>query len=401
MIEIILALLLGCTIGTFTGIFPGIHINLVSAFLLAGIGYFSGVEGIVLVVFIVAMAITHTFIDFIPSIYLGAPEEDSFLAVLPGHQLLREGKGHEAVVLTLFGSITALPITLIFSFVFVLALSSVYDYFGIIMPFVLIFVSSYLILREEEFLISFVVFLMAGFLGLFTFNLPVKEPLLPLLTGLFGISGIIVSLKSKVIIPKQKIKKMSKIKLERKSIWRNIFTACFAAPLCSFLPGIGSGHAAVIGSEILGKKNDKRSFLFLVGAINTIVMTLSFVTAYTIGRTRTGAAVAVQEILGKISFWNLITIIFVVMIAGILAFFTGVNLSKFFSKYVMTFNYRKISFVVLGILLAVNLVLSNSLGLVVLITGSAIGIFCVMSGTRRINLMGCLLLPTIVFYLFG
>jgi len=141
--------------------------------------------------------------------------------------------------------------------------------------------------------------------------------------------------------------------------------------------------------------------LFLVGAINTIVMTLSFVTAYTIGRTRTGAAVAVQEILGKISFWNLITIIFVVMIAGILAFFTGVNLSKFFSKYVMTFNYRKISFVVLGILLAVNLVLSNSLGLVVLITGSAIGIFCVMSGTRRINLMGCLLLPTIVFYLFG
>ena len=161
MIEIILALLLGCTIGTFTGIFPGIHINLVSAFLLAGIGYFSGVEGIVLVVFIVAMAITHTFIDFIPSIYLGAPEEDSFLAVLPGHQLLREGKGHEAVVLTLFGSITALPITLIFSFVFVLALSSVYDYFGIIMPFVLIFVSSYLILIEEEFLISFVVFLIA------------------------------------------------------------------------------------------------------------------------------------------------------------------------------------------------------------------------------------------------
>jgi len=83
ILELIIALLIGILAGTMTGLFPGIHINLVAAGLLASVGYFSGIPVLALVVFVVAMAVTHTFIDFIPSIYLGAPEEDSFLAVLP------------------------------------------------------------------------------------------------------------------------------------------------------------------------------------------------------------------------------------------------------------------------------------------------------------------------------
>lgn len=273
IVELIIALFVGLVFGTITGLIPGIHINLVAAGLLALIGgaYFSGLEPLVLVVFVVAMAITHTFVDFIPSIYLGAPEEDSFLAVLPGHQLLKEGKGHEAVVLTLYGSLMALPIFLLFSIVFVNFLPSFFLFFERFIPFVLIFASLYLIFREEDVVVSLVVFLMAGMLGLFTFNLPVKEPLLPLLSGLFGISGLIVSLKNKFSIPVQKIKGLRKIKMKRKNILRMSFAAALSAPLSSFLPGVGAGHAAVIGSEISGSSGeDKRSFLFLVGAISTI-----------------------------------------------------------------------------------------------------------------------------------
>src|SRR3989304_1437469 len=102
--ELFIALLCGVIAGTFTGLFPGIHINLIAALLLSSLSalskYFSPLQ---LIIFIVAMSITHTFIDFIPSIFLGAPEEDTFLSILPGHQLLREGKGYEAVILTLYG----------------------------------------------------------------------------------------------------------------------------------------------------------------------------------------------------------------------------------------------------------------------------------------------------------
>ena len=33
-----------------------------------------------------------TFIDFIPSIFLGCPDTDTELSILPGHELLKKGE---------------------------------------------------------------------------------------------------------------------------------------------------------------------------------------------------------------------------------------------------------------------------------------------------------------------
>lgn len=401
ILEIILAFILGIIAGSFTGLFPGIHINLVAAGLLALIagGYFSGIAPLVFVVFVVVMAITHTFIDFIPSVFLGAPEDESFIAVLPGHRMLMEGKGFEASVLVMRGALSALGIVLVFSFIFVKFLPHFFEFIQIGIPFILIFASVYLIFSEEKWISAGIIFLLAGILGWLTFNLPVKEPLLPLLSGLFGVSSLIVSVKSKVKLPRQRILKLRRIKLERKSFLKSIFAACIAGPMCSFLPGIGSGHAAVIGSEIIGNEKDNRAFLFLIGAINIVVMSLSFVTAYSIGKGRTGAAVAVQKILEEIKFSDLVVILVVIFFAAFAAFFLGVYFARIFARRINKFDYGKISIVVIGILFLVNIFLSNWLGVLVLITSTALGTFCIFSNVRRINLMGCLLLPTIIFYL--
>lgn len=402
LLQIILALAIGVLSGTLTGLFPGIHINLIAAGLLALVtgGVFMNFEPIVLVVFVVAMAVTHTFLDFIPAVFLGAPEEDSFLAVLPGHQMLKEGRGHEAVIYTLYGSLVALPIILIFSFSFIYFLGDVYSYIHVAIPYVLIFASFYLIFRENYVWSAVAVFLLAGFLGLFAFNSPVREPLLPMLSGLFGVSGLIVSINSKVKIPMQKVPRLREAGFGVNSL-KPIFAGAIVSSLSSFLPGVGAGHAAVLSSEIADIDEDKNNFLFLVGMINTVVMALSFVTVYVAGRTRTGAAVAVSKLLGEISFGNLFVVLLVVSVSGLIAFLVGVNLSKIFASRICSFDYTKISLMVLGILVIVNFVLTNWVGLVVLVTSSALGVFCIVSGVRRIQLMGALLLPTIVFYLFG
>ena len=112
--DIILAILIGCLAGTITGLIPGIHVNLISMLLISVSGYLLGFTNpMVLAVFIIAMAITHTFLDSIPSIFLGAPDADMALGVLPGHRLLMEGKGYEAVKLTVIGSLLALIVTLL------------------------------------------------------------------------------------------------------------------------------------------------------------------------------------------------------------------------------------------------------------------------------------------------
>src|SRR3989338_4818143 len=397
IIELIIALIIGVMAVTFTGLFPGIHINLVATLLISS-SLISLVSPLTAVIFIVPMSITHTFLDFIPSIYLGAPQEDSFLSILPGHQLLKEGRGHEAVVLTLYGSIFALPVILIFTPIFVFILPMIYGLVALIMPFILIFISLFLIFREENIFSSFLVFALSGLLGLLTFNLPIKEPLMPLLTGLFGVSALFISIKNKSGMDKQKELSLKEIKLTKNEFGKACSAAIISSPFCSFLPGIGSGHAAVIGSELIEQNN--KSFLFLVGSLNTIVMGLSFVTAYVIQKTRTGSATIIQEILTKITFQNLMVILLIIILSSLFAFFIGLYISKKASTVLNKISYRLLSIVTLVVLISLTLIFSNFLGLTVLITGASIGAFCILSNSRRINLMGCLLIPTIIYYLF-
>jgi len=95
ILESILLVFVGMGIGIFAGLTPRIHVNttipiiLSLAFLLPSPYY--------LAVLVVSVAVTEMFIDYIPSIFLGAPEADTSLSVLPGHRLLLEGRGYEAI----------------------------------------------------------------------------------------------------------------------------------------------------------------------------------------------------------------------------------------------------------------------------------------------------------------
>lgn len=238
MIEYILALLIGIFAGTISGLLPGVHINLVSALLVGSLGYFSGLQPLVLVIFIVAMTITHTFLDFIPSIFLGAPDEDSVLSVLPGHELLLKGKGYEAVVLTLYGCLLGLALSLLFVPIFIFIFTKIYFYLKFVMFFILIFTNLYLLFKEKTSkTLAFVVFMLSGFLGLITLNLPLDQALLPLLSGLFGSSSLITSIFKKEKLPKQKI---TEVKMNKKEFIKPGIASILVAPLCSFLPAIQS-----------------------------------------------------------------------------------------------------------------------------------------------------------------
>ena len=397
MWELVLALLLGVVIGTLTGLAPGIHVNLIAAFLVASLDKFHSVPAIALVSFIASLSITHIVVDFIPSIFLGAPEEDSFLAILPGHQMLREGHGFSAVVYACYGALIAVPVLVLATPLYIYFLPSLYPLLKTALPFILIFISCYLILREELPVISFLIFSLAGLLGLLTFNLPVKEPLMPLLTGLFGISSLLVASKNKEKIKKQTIVPIRKIYLSRKELIRTFSAASIAAPLCSFLPGIGSGHAAVIGSEIVPQNN--RSFLALIGAINIIVMSLSFVTVFAISRARSGSAAAMQDILGTITLQHIIITLMVIIFSALFSIIISIYLARRASTLLNKVNYSILSKSIIAVLVLLVILFSNWLGFIVALTASSIGILCISLNVRRINLMASLILPAIVFYL--
>ena len=273
------------------------------------------------------------------------------------------------------------------------------------MPFILITISLFLISSEKnKKLWALFVFLIAGFLGIAALNINIKEPLLPLLTGLFGSSNLIIAIKQKTKIPKQRITSLKNIKLSKDSISRASLASIIASPFTAFLPGLGASQAALIGRSFLNIK-DQREFLFLLGAINTIVMGLSFIALYSINKTRTGAAATISQLIPELTLTNLSIILLAIITSGILSFILTINISKITAKNIHKISYNKLSTIILLIIIFIVLIFSDPtlegklITILIFLTSTSLGIFTISKNIKRMHLMGCLLLPTIIFYL--
>ncbi len=398
-LEFLAAIVCGVIFGTLTGITPGLHINLVSVILLS----FSPVllaytPAIVLGVFIIAMSVTHTFTDFISAIYLGAPADDTALAVLPGHQLLLQGRGHEAVTLTVIGSLLGLIIVLMLTPVLILSVPLIFEQLKNFIGIILIGVVAFMILRDRTLNKKFwngYVFLLSGIFGLFVFALPsLKDPLLPMFSGLFGVSMLLVSLSGKVTLPQQRITAPQKI--PKKELAAALSSGVFSGSLVSLFPGLGPAQAAVLGMQIT-KKISVPATLILLGSINTVSMMLSLITLYTIDKARNGSIVVVATLLGAVN-QNMLAIFFTcALIAGCIATFAALFMSSIFAQLINKINYSVLNLAIIIFIAGLVLYFTGILGFLVLVVGTAIGLIPSLTKINKSHLMGCLLLPVILW----
>ncbi|MDD5650530.1 MAG: tripartite tricarboxylate transporter permease [Candidatus Nanoarchaeia archaeon] len=396
MIEIYIAILLGCIAGTITGITPGVHLNLVSVLIISSASYLLSLTSATAIgVFIIAMSILHTFTNAIPSIFLGAPEESTALAVLPGHSLLLQGRGYEAVKLTLIGGLFGLMTVILLLPLLIIFIPLVYSSIENYIVFILIFISIYLIFRDKLKFWAFVIFTIAGILGIVTLNLPIKNPLFPLLSGLFGTSGLLLSIKDKVNIPKQEIK--SDI-LTKKELTKSISSGVIASILVGLLPGVGSGQAAIVASSF-SKEWSKRSWLILVGSIDTITMFLSIVGYYTIQKARSGSIVAVSKIMKDFTLNDLILFVGVSLIVAFFAVLITLTIAKFASTIMTKINYQITCISIILLIVILSFVLTGFIGFLILLVSTFIGLLPALKGVGRTHLMGCLILPVILYFI--
>lgn len=395
LIEILLFLILGVLAGTLTGLMPGIHINLIGTAIASGtISFLAGLDVIYLVVFITAMSIAHVFLDFIPSIFLGAPEDGTELSVLPGHEMLKRGQGFQAIHLASLGCLYGLFIFLILIFPLYFISLLIKNLPGTLIALGLIAISFNMIILEKKKLAALFAFLLAGILGFIVLNMELKEPLLPLLTGLFGASGLFFSIKQKTKIGRQE----KSAKLEKIEKRKALLNAAIFSPLSLFLPALSSGQIAIIGNQFV--KADRKQFLFMLGGVTTLTMCLSFLGLFLISKTRTGSAVAIKALVGILSWKIFLLITFVIILSGLVSFFSVNFLSKKFLFLLEKADYTLTSIVIIAIIAITTFLISGFIGFLVLIIATLTGIYCISLGVKRTNMIGCLLIPTIIIYLF-
>ena len=167
--------------------------------------------------------------------------------------------------------------------------------------------------------------------------------------------------------------------------------------VAAFLPGFGSAQAAIVATNVVGDIGDE-GFLTLVGGLNTASMAISIAAAYVLQKARNGAIVAVNELMGNVGFKEMILFMGVALVAGGAAALLTIYLSKIFAKYIVKIDYTKL---LLGIIIFITLLalyFDGLIGLIILLTATAIGLVTSSFGVGKNHLMGCLILPVILYF---
>ncbi len=398
-IQLFLAILLGILSGIITGLIPGIHVNLISVLVITLSPFLLQLTTpLTLAIYIISLAITHSFLDSLPSIYLGAPDEAQALNVLPGHRLLHKGEGHNAIAYTLIGSLGSLLTgTLLFP-LFIVGMLVIAPLIENYIGYILIAIMLYMILKDKQKrLRSLTAFLLSGALGIIVLTaIPnLTQPLFPLLSGLFGFSILLTSLAQSSKIPQQDFTKP--LTITKKNTLKSVTAASGVGFLAAFLPGFGSSQAAIIATNIVGDIGDE-GFLSLVGGINTANMLISIATAYILQKARNGAIVTVNSLLGELSLQHVIFFIFTALIVAGIATLLALTISKIFARIIVQINYVKIVLTILIFITFLTFYFDGFVGLLILLTATAIGLVTSYLEVGKNHLMGCLILPVILFF---
>jgi putative membrane protein len=440
---IVVFCVLGVLLGIVTGLLPGLHVNNVALIMLSASSTIVAVcsplfsygisEQFILILiagFMISVSISHSFHDTIPTTFIGAPEEETALSVLPAHSLLLKGEGYKAVALAALGSYGAILVCIAFLYPLRFIIGpplSLYTAVREIMVWVLIAIAILMIATEKTritelgdkgrlpsiigMLFAGFVFGLSGIFGLLVLDFHLASPiglpapvLFPALAGLFGVPTLLNSVFTKPAIPEQKIEPLVQNKIEKKSSVVSILTGSLAGIFVSIIPGLTTATGTVLAMNARQKTSQEQTIVTL-SAVNTAATFSVTVMLFIILRARSGVTIAVSELIA-IEPWQslimpagLIYLLMFLVLSGALSYFLTLYLGRLFAKKFHAIPYQSLVVFTLAFIFVLVVLFTGILGLVVLFAATSIGFLPICWGVRRSHCMGILLIPIILYFL--
>ncbi len=477
---LLFALFFGVAMGSLTGLIPGFHVNNVALILLALSPVFLswGIPLSAVAAIIVSTGTVHTFLNYIPSALLGAPDGDTALSLLPGHRMLLSGNAPRGVAWSARGSqlglFLSLPLIIVARIAFGDELGW-YDYLRNIIFFLLLGISFLLLATETTrldwpkwiqrlslnklatdsrlagFLAATGFFLLSGFYGWAVFSLPARSPvgipdaslLLPSLAGLFGIANLLDIYATTSHIPPQN------------EDWtlppaKPLIVPCFwsgvAGASMGVLPGMTASQATVLvmgGRNVAAKVQGKEGYgmdwetrrltemtdeelleialseaeggvegpqtkqdlevIAILSAVNTAVTVMVLGFLYIIGRSRSGATLALK-MMYPIDTWSsaeptadFVRLVAVTVAAGLMA----MPIMRVVGKGMLRLHAAiPLQQMVMGVIIFVSALVwftTGFIGIGVLIIGTILGLIPPRVGIRRSHGMGIIIVPIMIY----
>lgn len=426
--------LLGLGTGAVTGLAPGLHVNNVAAVVLATraswitflLGPWStsdpGSLGLLVSCYLVATAVSHGVFDFLPSVFLGAPTEETALSILPGHRMLLAGDGPRAVALAARGAVlgTALAAAALLPLRWLLGepvgLAEAFR------PWTWLFLVAMLAAmlatevrgsrhRARRLLRAAWVQVLAGLLGFGVLRgasgIDPNVALFPLFSGLFGMPNLVLALRTHPgEIPDQRLTALEPITRGEAG---QALRGSLAGAAVSWLPGLSGGAAATLAAMGTSRKLPPSGFMVILGAVSSSTAILSVAVLFMIGRVRSGIAAAVRDLLGSAGTWpSLLSVpesVMWLLVAAAVAAGCAAPLATALARTLgprwSHLDPRLLSGATLLALSVLIVAATGPVGGALAGLACLVGLVPVRAGVRRIQLMASLLVPVLAGYLLA
>jgi putative membrane protein len=387
----------GVLLGTASGLVPGLHANNM-ALLLGGIA--PSVPGPPLYVGMAMLAagVAHTFLEIIPTLALGVPDPAMAVAALPGHRLVLEGRGREALRLSTLGSGAAVLLAVPLAVPITRAMTTLWPAIRANLPLVLGGVAVLLVLTERRLvskLVAAVSFALSTLLGLATLDLSPAAPLdaggmlAPLFAGLFGAPVLIDAIGGQGVPPQDD----PKIAASKRSILGLSGLGTISGAVVGYVPAVSSAVAATFALLAVPGRYGARGFVITTSGVNTANAIFALFALVALGSPRTGVLVAVEAASVPLSIPHLL----VGIASGAIAGAVGVLLiGDRYLAVVGSLDPTRLSVGLLCVLAGLSYLFAGPVGVAAYLAATVVGLVPARFGARRATLMGVLIGPIVV-----
>ena len=393
----------GVFLGTLSGLTPGLHANNFALLMAAVAPTVPGPPELVGAAMLAA-GVTHTFLDVVPALALGVPDAAMAAVALPGHRLVLEGRGREALRLSALGSVLAVLFAVPLAIPMTELMVRVYGYIDANLPLALGVVALALILTERGFrervggAFAFGASALLGYALLRAFETPLGAPLdaggllMPLFGGLFGAPVLLDAIGGGGIPPQDD----SAVSGSRRSVGVAAFLGTGAGAIVGYVPGVSSAIAATAVLPAIpddGDDDGARGFLIATSAVNTSNSIFALFALIALGSPRTGVLVALEQAEVPL---NLPVLLCAVAIAAGIGFVLVVSIGDRYLDVVGRTDYTLLSVSVLVLLIGLSYAFAGPFGIGAFATATVVGLIPPNFGARRVHLMGVLIGPLIL-----
>lgn len=416
--HVVLASLVGTAAGAVFSLLPALHIyNVAGMLLLAVVQGAWQPEPLLVAMGLLSALVAYGFLNTIPSVFFGVPDESTAFLVLPTSRCLLSGRGYEAAMVTGVGSLGGLVILAIFAPLALEMLPVTRRILGPHMGWILLSVGAYMLVSEwpigtdrpknkllrlwdswDRLFFGILTFSLSGLLGMILLNRTLIsnetafQGVMPAFVGLFAVPWLIQNLLSRHKVPHQFLPDSLDVPPKQfvLAMGSGAVGGLFSATFPIVTAGVGSlfaGHATA--------QHDDRIFMMGYGATKVLYYAGAFLFFFSpsLNLARGGMA----SLMGP--FYQPATPAEYWMALGVVLFSGGLSLllldllSRIAARNVDRVETRSLNWFAMCVTLFLVGFMTGRAGLGICLVASGIGSIPIFFNCRRSHCMAILIVP--------